>query len=69
MSKTKEIEQLLDVEETRKLLRLSRAKLYLFIKSGELAVVKLDRRTLFSPATVRRFIRQRESGKKPPRPS
>lgn len=61
------MEALLDVEETRKLLRLSRAKLYLLIGSGELPVVKLDRRTLFRPAAVRRFIADRESKPKKPR--
>jgi excisionase family DNA binding protein len=54
------VKPLLTIEEVRKILRISRAKLYLFIRSGELRVVKLDRRTLFRPATVQRFIKKHE---------
>lgn len=50
------IERLLTVEEVVDHLRISRSKLYEYVRLGELSSVKMGRRVLFEPATIQGFI-------------
>lgn len=47
---------LLDLEDVCELLHLGRTTVFAAIKAGELARIKINRRTLFDPADVAAFI-------------
>ncbi len=53
---------LLTVEETRSDLRVSRAKLYALIASGDLESVKIGRSRRIPSAAVERFVARRLAG-------
>ena len=44
------------VNETKDLLKISRAKLYRIIREGRITPVKLDGRTLFLESEINRFL-------------
>lgn len=58
--------RLLDVNDVCQLLRIGRTTLFAEVKAGELARIKINRRTLFDPADVAAFVeRKRRSTRAP----
>jgi hypothetical protein len=50
------MDKLYTVNETKDILKISRAKLYLLIKASKVSPVKLDGKTLFTESELNRFI-------------
>jgi len=50
------MDKLYTVDETKGLLKISRAKLYRMIQEGRIAPVKLDKRTMFFESEINRFL-------------
>ena len=57
------MDKLLTVDETLKVLRITRSTLYRHMRSGLLTPVKLGKRTLFKERDVERFIESLPSKK------
>jgi excisionase family DNA binding protein len=56
------MDTLYTINETFKLLKISRAKLYQLIEKGDLKPIKLGGRTLFTESELTRFIESLKRG-------
>jgi excisionase family DNA binding protein len=58
------MDKIYTINETKDLLKISRAKLYRLIQEGKIRPVKLDGRTLFKESELNRFIESLNGSKK-----